>query len=224
MTPTTPATTGSGEDFGAGPRLALFGGSFDPVHLGHLGMARAAREALALDQVIFVPCWRSPFKAESATGAEHRAAMLRLALREAFGEAPEAAPATPSAEASPYALSTWEIERPAASYSWETAQHYRALRPEARWHWILGADQWEALPRWSEPDRLRRELIFVVAHRAGHVPEPRPGWEVVFLPYDHPASSSAIRADFAAKQSWVPRSVAAYCECNGLYGSLGSSR
>lgn len=196
-----------------GPRYALYGGSFDPVHLGHLGVAELAREACGLDRVLFVPCGRSPFKESAPTEAAHRLEMLRLALGERLGGAGG------SGDGGVYALSDWEIERPGPSYSWETARHYRRRHPEARWHWILGADQWASLPRWAEPDRLRRGLVFIVAHRSGHRPEPREGWQSVFLPYDHPAASSAIRADFAGCRSWLPGPVAAYCERHRLYGA-----
>lgn len=187
-------------------RAALFGGSFDPVHLGHLAMASAAKEAAALDRVVFVPAARSPFKRDTSATAEQRLDMLRLALAEASLTWAE--------------VSDFELRRPAPSYSWDTARHFAELYPETEWHWILGADQWEQIGRWAEPDRLREGLQFIVLARRGAEVASRPGWRSLAVSFEHPASSTAIREDFTARRGWLPPRVAAYCEEQGLYGTL----
>jgi len=173
-------------------------------------MARTAREALALDRVVFSPCHRSPFKGQTTADARQRLAMLRLALADEFAS-------SASASADAFDISTWELERPRPSYSWETVAHFRRRCPETEWHWILGSDQWEAIDRWAEPERLRTQLRFIVMQRGPRAPSIRPGWRATAVPFDHPASSNAIRAAFETRKDWLTPSVATFCEQERLY-------
>lgn len=186
------------------PRAALFGGSFDPVHRGHLAMAVAAREAADLDRVVFVPAAVSPFKSGTVATGTQRREMLGIALAES---------GTAWAE-----ISDFELNRPAPSYSWETARHFSALAPETEWYWILGTDQWDQIERWAEPERLRQWLHFLVFTRQGQTVRERPGWRHTAVAFEHPASSSAIRSDFTAHRDWLTPGVAVYCEERGIYG------
>jgi nicotinate-nucleotide adenylyltransferase len=128
-------------------RIALFGGSFDPPHCGHLAMARAAHERCGLDRVIFIPCRISPLKGRSpAAPGDARLKMLRLAVAE-----------FPWAE-----ISDCELSRPGPSYSWQTVEFFASVYPAATLHWLMGADQWSELDRWARPDFLRRILTFIV--------------------------------------------------------------
>lgn len=179
-------------------RAALFGGSFDPVHRGHLAMAAAAREEIRLDRFVFVPAAVSPFKAGTMASGPQRRAMLEIALREAGYDWAE--------------ISDFELARHAPSYSWETAGHYAACFPNTVWYWVLGTDQWAQIERWAEPERLRQTLHFLVFARQGQEVLPRPGWRSTAIPFDHPASSSAIREDFPAHRDWLLPGVAAYWE------------
>lgn len=185
-----------------GVRIAIFGGSFDPVHRGHLAMAATARERCALDGVVFVPCAVSPFKSGTTASGPQRREMLELALAESgmiwAG------------------VSDFELLRPAPSYSWETVRHFSETKPEVEWHWILGTDQWEQIDRWAEPERLREWLHFLVFSRAGAVVRERPGWRFTAVPFDHPASSTAIRTDFDAHREWLTPGVAEIA--GGIYG------
>lgn len=185
-------------------KIALFGGTFDPVHRGHLELAALARETCGIDQVIFVPCARSPFKDHpTEANPKQRVEMLHLALD--------------SIEAKDWAeVSRFEIDRSPPSYSWETVSHYRERYPQARLHWILGADQWEQIDRWAEPEKLRNWLHFIVVTRQGSTVPPRAGWRATFLPFEHPASATALR-EGRGDPAWLPRSVAAYCRAEGLY-------
>ncbi len=185
--------------------IALFGGTFDPIHRGHLELAGLAREACGLDRVIFVPCARSPFK-ESGTvaSADQRCEMASLAIADA-GAAPWAS------------VSRFEVDRPPPSYSWLTAAHFRECHPGASLHWIVGGDQWEQLDRWAEAGKLRDWLTFVVVARKGSPLRPRPGWRAAFLEFDHPASATAIR-EGRGERSWLTDSVVDFCRDAGLYG------
>lgn len=166
-----------------GPKkIALFGGSFDPVHLGHVAIASAAKERCHLDRVVFLPCWQSPHKSERAPKASgnQRATMLELATRD-----------LPWAE-----ISRWELERTSPSYSWMTAEHYSGLFPEAELFWILGADQWRALDRWAEPKKLADLLTFIVFPR-GDDPLLDGFAQHISIDVRHPASSTEIRRGLA---------------------------
>lgn len=195
-------TSGPGSDR---KRIGLLGGSFDPVHLGHLGMAEAALEAAGLDEVIFLPCFVSPFKESTrATGAQ-RHEMLKLAIvGEKYGWA---------------SISTYELERPGPSYSWQTAEHFSRTQSDVEWHWIAGTDQWNQIGQWANPERLRELLHFVILSREGDPVCDREGWRFTAVPFDHPASSTAIRADPGARRSWLPDGVYEYIRRHGLYGA-----
>ncbi|MEM1085426.1 MAG: nicotinate (nicotinamide) nucleotide adenylyltransferase [Verrucomicrobiota bacterium] len=185
-------------------RIALFGGTFDPVHLGHLRIAELAKNGLHLDQVRFLPCRISPHKTDRPpTSADHRLEMLRLALAE-----------TPWAVADDY-----ELRIPPPSYSYLTAEAMRQRHPEARLFWLMGLDQWEALPGWREPERLAAVVEFIVFDRDGR-PNPRPGMTLHHLQGNHPASASEIREscrDGQLRTDWLPSPLATYIEQQGLY-------
>ena len=114
-------------------------------------------------------------------------------------------------------VSTFEIERDRPSYSWETATHFHERFPGVEWNWILGADQWNAIDRWAAPGTLRRLLRFIILTRNGEPVLDRPGWRSVTVPFEHPASSTAIRGDFEGHAGWMTPSVRKYCEVEGLY-------
>ncbi len=191
---------------GKNRRIALFGGTFDPVHAGHLFLADRARQELSLDEVRFLPCRISPHKTGSApTPAEHRLEMLRAATSDL-----------------PWAVvDDFELHRPPPSFSYETAEAMAARFPEAEVFWIMGGDQWDALPEWKHPERLAAAVSFIVLAR-GESPEPRAGYRLHVTPGDHPASATAIRAALAegdADVPWLPEPVADYIHRHQLYGS-----
>lgn len=140
-------------------RLGLFGGSFDPVHLGHLLVAQAAREEVGLDRICFVPAARSPFKPESAPApAERRLALLRLAL----------------AGRPDCAIDEQEIARGGVSYSIDTVRWYAKRHPGVELFFLIGADHLPSLPQWREAQALARLVEFVVLSRPGEPPGPPP--------------------------------------------------
>ncbi len=188
-------------------RIALFGGSFDPPHCGHLAIAQEAVVHCGIREVVFVPCQESPLKGKQphASGAD-RIAMLRLAT-----------------DGLPWAsVSDWELSRPGLSYSWQTAEHFAAAHPEAMLHWLMGADQWAALDRWARPDILRERLTFIVFARDGAQPGARDGWRLIFLPGEFPGSSTEARRRLAAgapTAGLIPAQVAAFAVNARLYHS-----
>ena len=176
-------------------RIALFGGTFDPIHLGHVEIARRAKDLLELDEVRFLPCHTSPHKVGVASApAADRLEMARLATRDL-----------------PWAVvDDFDLSRPPPSYSFETAEEMARRFPGARLFWLMGADQWRALPRWKELARLADLVEFIVFARDGE-PEPYPGWIMHFLKgTTHPASATAIRQALAEGRStlpWLDRAV-----------------
>lgn len=133
-------------------RIGVFGGSFDPVHQGHLIVAEACREQAALDRVLFVPTAVQPFKQERlAAAGEHRSAMLALAV----GGQPQ------------FAVSTLELDRGGVSYSVETLAALRAAHPADSLHLILGPDALAGLPDWREPARILDLATVLAVEREG---------------------------------------------------------
>lgn len=141
------------------PKIGVLGGTFDPVHYGHLAIAEEARVRLALDTVLLVPARLQPLRQnERTTTPEHRAAMLERAI---IGN-----PAL--------ALSRIEYERPGPSYTVDTMALLRERHPRgSEFFFILGMDALAELPNWKEPERLITLCRLVAFHRPGCDFDPR---------------------------------------------------
>jgi nicotinate-nucleotide adenylyltransferase len=189
------------------PRMGLFGGSFDPVHLGHLLVAEAAREELGLDRLFFVPAAQSPFKPDrQPTSAAERVRMLRLALAgETWCEIDEQ-----------------EVRRGGVSYTIDTVRDYATRYAGAELFCLIGTDHISKLPQWRAADELARLIEFVVIPRPGEVevaiPGPFRGRRLSGFPLG--VSSSQIRARVQGGRPiahLVPGAVAEAIRNNGLY-------
>ena len=135
-------------------RVGVFGGTFDPVHLGHLIVAAEMRHALDLDRVLFVPAARPPHKATRPIGDDaHRLAMLGLAL----------------ADNPAFEISTVELDRPGLSYTSDTLAALSTTLAPASLAFLMGEDSLRDLPTWHEPDRIASLAILAVATRPGVV-------------------------------------------------------
>lgn len=161
-------------------RLGLYGGSFNPIHLGHRLVADAALEELQLDRLVFIPAARSPFKPEAPElPAAARLRLLRLALA---GE-PR------------YAVDARELERGGISYTIDTLRDYRSAYPETDLFYLIGADHVPLLPKWRDASSLAQLAEFVVVSRPGKpdvsLPPPFQGRHLRGFPID--ISSSQIR-------------------------------
>ncbi|HEY0257518.1 MAG TPA: nicotinate-nucleotide adenylyltransferase [Candidatus Methylacidiphilales bacterium] len=187
-------------------RLGIYGGTFDPVHTGHLLLARDALEQARLDAVLFVPCGQSPHKSRRprATDAQ-RLALLRLGLR---GE-PR------------FWLTRCELDRPAPSYAIETAVEIREAFPRAELFWLIGTDQLIALDKWHRADDLRRLVKFVLLQR-GETAVKNKSRTVLSLPQPRRIDISATEIRHRVKSRLpidhlVPSPVAAYIKRHALY-------
>ncbi len=135
-------------------KIGFLGGSFDPVHFGHLLAARDACEHCALDRVILVPAARVPLKARAARASPaDRLAMLRAAV----------------ADDPRFEVSDHELRRGGVSFTIDTVRHFAAEFPGARLFWILGADQVARLPGWKDIAALAGLVEFAVVGRPGFV-------------------------------------------------------
>ena len=133
-------------------RIGLFGGSFDPVHRGHLLVAQAACEELQLSRLFFIPAAQSPFKPDATPApANQRLRLLRLAL----------------AGQSHYEIDEQELVRGGISYTIDTARDYARRFPQAQLFYLIGADHIPQLPKWREAEELARLVEFVVIPRPG---------------------------------------------------------
>ncbi len=203
---------------GTGPparsgHVGVFGGSFDPLHNGHLAIALAALGSIPLDRVIFVPARRSPLKDDAPVASEaERLAMLELATR----DEPR------------FTCSRIELDRPAPSYTVDTLE---ALAGEGRLFLILGADAARDLPRWRRPERVRELATLVIARRALRASLPAQGPLPLGSDHTDPAailldtplmdvSARELRARAARGRSLrylVPDAVWRYIEEHGIY-------
>jgi nicotinate-nucleotide adenylyltransferase len=194
------------------PRLGILGGTFDPPHVGHLLAAYAAREALGLDGIVFIPAWRQPLKrAAGMSDPEHRLAMTRLLVADDPGLSVDAI----------------AIERGGLSYSGDTMRAYRAARPDTEFFFLLGEDAAATLPQWREPAALALLVRVVVLTR-----EATEGTAGIALPAGFRAerlasrrvdvSATEIRARVRAGvpvRGFVTDAVAAYIAAHQLYRS-----
>jgi nicotinate-nucleotide adenylyltransferase len=133
-------------------RLGLFGGSFDPVHYGHLLLAECCREQQRLDRVLFLPAAAPPHKlAHELTPAQARIEMLELAI----------------AGHEQFAVSRYEADRGGVSYTIDTLRHFRQEDPDGELFFLLGADMLHDLPHWREAAEVCRLAVPIVVRRAG---------------------------------------------------------
>jgi nicotinate-nucleotide adenylyltransferase len=194
--------------------LGIFGGSFDPVHIGHLALARVCQAQAALDEVWFTPTAVQPLKHKGPHATDHqRVEMLRLAV-----EGEEA-----------WRVCTLEIERGGYSYTVDTLRDLCVELPDAKLFFMIGADAIRDIPRWKEPAEIFRMATPLVVRRAGR-PDPDMTELATLCTADAQprliempsvdVSSTAIRARIAGGEpidGMVQAAVAAYIAEKGIY-------
>jgi nicotinate-nucleotide adenylyltransferase len=195
-------------------KLGLFGGSFDPVHRGHLALALAARRELGLDRVVFVPAARPPHKRGRALApARHRFAMLRASLKP-----------YPS-----FQISSWEIRHPGLSYTERTLRSFRRRFPRAEWFLLLGGDSLNQFTTWRRWRDLARTCRLAVGLRRDVKPRRLPPalqGRVIFLKTRPPRVSSSEVRDRLVRggsvKDLIPSPAASYIQRHGLYRKRSS--
>jgi len=190
-------------------RIGVFGGTFDPPHVGHLLLATDAREALNLDRLIFIPAGAQPFKVDTPPVASprDRLEMVRLAI----------------ADDANYAVDDAEISRKGLSYTVDTLEHLAERNAGAELFFLLGQDSLAGFPKWRNPARIQELATLALMMRAGapDVGDWRNAEGVVMVSARRvDVSSTEIRERLRAGKSikgFVPESVEQFIEARGLY-------
>ncbi len=216
-------------------RVGIFGGTFDPVHLGHLIVAEQCREQARLDSVLFMPAAQPPHKPRPQVPFAQRVEMLQLAIS-----------GNPA-----FAVDELEAERSGPSYTADTLEELQRRRAADELLLIVGADSLRDLPTWYQPERILRTATLAVVARPDspapeallneavlqqrHPGEPRPDspapeallkglagrWQLVMMPLIGIASRELRRrlAEGRSVRYQVPRAVEAYIHDKGLYSA-----
>ncbi len=189
-------------------KIGLFGGTFDPIHIGHIIVAEWVQDALDLQTVFFIPNLIHPFgKRKDITPAEHRLNMLRLAVKP-FER---------------FRISDYEIQKGGISYAIETIEYFESQMPQARLYYFIGADNLADFHKWHRYEEILQKVQLVVYDRKeGHVPENLPKEKIIFLQTPLiEISSTLIRERIRqgrAVRSLLPNGVPEYIREKGLYG------
>ena len=183
--------------------MGILGGTFDPVHNAHLAIAKTAMQKLGLDKILWIPTGRPGYRKAPVASAEHRLAMLALAL-----------------EGEPrYEIDRRELEASASPYTVDTLKALRAERTKDEFYLLLGGDQYASLRRWRQPAEVARLARIAVFARPGY--DVAPGGDAIVVPIAPLAvSASDIRARAARGEpldALVPRAVANYIARQRLY-------
>ena len=203
--------------------IDVVGGTFDPIHSGHILLGRAALAALPLDEVWFMPSGSNNYRSVLGLRAEkrHREAMVRLALA---GEQEEK-----------FVFSDWECAQPGSTYTSKTFAQLNAIYPEVTWYYVVGADTLFALKYWEEPELICNSVVLLAAGRREQVEDSslqdtartlreKYGADIRFIPWeDIPVSSTQIRQkhrDGKLTREDLPSGVFSYLKAHHLYRSL----
>lgn len=186
-------------------RIGIFGGTFDPPHVGHLLLALDALDHLQLQRLVLVPAARQPLKMDvPMTDPAQRLAMTRLL-----------AESDPRLE-----VDGSEVDRGGLSFTVDTVRALRSAHPDAQFVLLMGADTAESLPKWREPEALALLVEVAIAGRGEHRPAPA-GFRTQYLPSRRvDVSATEIRERVRQGRSirgFVPDAVAAYIAAHQLY-------
>jgi len=190
-------------------RIGVFGGTFDPPHVGHLLMATDAREALKLDRLIFVPASAQPFKIDMppVASGQDRLEMVRLAV----------------ADDANYVVDDAEINRKGLSFTVDTLEHLSERNPAAQLFLLLGEDVLAGFEQWRNPARIRELATLAAVRRAGgsgSLVDPIAPGVLTVSARRVDVSSTEIRERRRAGKSikgFVPESVERFIDVRGLY-------
>ncbi len=194
-----------------GPRVGMFGGAFDPPHIAHVALARAAVDQLRLDELRILPTGQAWHKAQALSAPEHRLAMARIA----FADVPRAL------------IDERELRRPGPTYTIDTLRELRAERPGVELFLVMGEDQSSSLTKWREWEAILELAVICVAARpslapGGGAPPPREARVCQLSLPAMPDSATQVRDQVAHGGDiahLVAPGVARYIELHHLYQS-----
>ena len=187
-------------------KIGILGGTFNPIHTGHLAIANVALDGLNLDKVLFIPSYLPPHKTSAnVVSAEHRLNMVKLAM----------------AGHPAFEVLDFEIKQKGKSYSYKTVRHLKSIFPKGtEFYFIIGEDSFLTLNTWKRIDELLSQVQFVVINRPG---SRKTKSKIKVLTLTMPGldiSSSLIRKKIISRQSaryFLPDCVLTYIEKNKLY-------
>ncbi|WP_018968601.1 nicotinate (nicotinamide) nucleotide adenylyltransferase [Rubritalea marina] len=176
------------------PKLCLYGGTFDPIHLGHTFVAQKIVQSMGIDRMIFLPCRQSPHKERATQFSDaQRLAMCQAATQQ-----------LPWAE-----VSDFDLTAPSPSYSWRTAEHFSNAYPEHQLFWLMGTDQWQSFDRWARADYIQSLLHIIVYNRDSREQKSTSSQSFQVDGIVHQASATQIRMALTKNESspWIHPSV-----------------
>jgi nicotinate-nucleotide adenylyltransferase len=186
-------------------KIGLFGGTFDPIHIGHLIIAEEVRRKLSLSEVWFIPSYVPPHKRDAVITPEHRLKMVELAIQ----------------SNKHFKVIDIELKRKGKSYTLDTMKQLKEDYPDEEFYFIIGADMVEYLPNWYKIDELIRLVQFVGVKRSGYKLESAYPVKEVEVPLIE-ISSTELRKRLGKGEStyyWIPEEVRQYIREMGLYES-----
>ncbi len=198
-------------------KIGILGGTFDPIHNGHLMLGRYAKELFALDEIWVMPNGNPPHKESDSieSKTKHRVEMVKKAIEGEDG----------------FVLQLYEVERKEVNYSYLTMEHFKESYPEHDFYFIIGADSLFTIDKWKCPDRLLQTCVVLAAYRDGKTQKEMTE-QIQYLNEkfcadirllntpDVDISSSEIKEDLKFSQSirrLVPEAVYQYIKKNNLY-------
>lgn len=188
--------------------FAIFGGSFDPIHNGHLHLIRKVIESESFAKIIVIPAG-DPWQKRPVASKSDRLFMTKLALKDLRAE-----------------VDDYEVSRAEPSYAIDTIKHLKEKFPEVSFTWVIGSDALGNLHTWKDIDSLAKEITFLVIKRPGHFiasesVHPGVNWkEIEISALD--ISATKIRVAISEGRDvrqWVPENVLSYIKEKGLYGA-----
>jgi nicotinate-nucleotide adenylyltransferase len=187
-------------------RIGILGGTFNPIHIGHLAIAQMAQEKVKLDKVIFVPAFIPPHKTVThLADAKDRLGMVRLAITGNPG----------------FAVSDYEIKKGGRSFSVDTVSHFRRIYAgKAKLYFIIGGDSLASLPTWKSIDQLLKWVTFIAVNRPGYKRNHKSIRHISVESELNIASSDLRKRVVQGKtiKYLVPEKVIRYIEQHKIYG------
>lgn len=195
-------------------KIGLFGGTFDPIHFGHIALARHVLDTCSLDKIIFIPAGIPPHKIENVvTEKKHRFSMVQAAI----------------AKDAQFCISDYELQNEEPNYSYRTIAHFKKLYPEDTVFFIVGGDSFRDFPKWKNYETLISLCTFIVVSRPEILPEQyksvyqglkKPPKVCYINDFSYGISSTEIRNRVAEGKdisSLVPPFVEQYIKNHNLY-------
>lgn len=182
-------------------KIGLFGGAFNPIHNGHMAVAKAAIKEAGLDRLIFIPTGNAPHKKETHISRFDRLKMVEKAIE----------------NEEKMSVSSYEISREEINYSADTAEYFKSIYPDDELFFIIGDDSYNQLDLWHEPHRIMKACTLLVFPREGANVKP-PAIEIKMKPIE--ISSSEIREKIKMGKDFrklLPKSVFDYIIKGNLY-------